>query len=335
MRDSVGFSARRLRLVLLVLVTAAAGAAQPLAARGDVARSGERIVFVSDRNGQFDVYLLDPADPANPTRLTDDAAVEEAPQLSHDGTQIVFAQDGDIRTMGVLDGVKIQHTTDGRLEVRPTWSPDGSMVAFSRQMGSGRQSNFDIVVRTLATGQETTWDAKGDDLDPDWSAKPGLVRPIVFSSIQTGSRQLFRAGPSGTDQQQITFSKHPAREPAWSPDGTQIAYSLWWRRTGVTLTVLDVATGEASAVRVGDGDQDLGATWSPDGRKIAYRHLTLTGRDLVSKMYTVERSASGWNAPALVPAQDGNSYTPHWGSVAADRGTNDDDPTDCGLPVCL
>lgn len=332
-RDSVGIVARRLRLALLVLV-AAASAVQPLGGRAEVA-SGERIVFVSDRGGQFDVYLLDPNDRKNPTRVTNDAEVEQSPQLSPDGTRIVFSQDGDIWTLGFEDGVKTQRTTDDRLEVRPTWSPDGQNIAFSRQMGTSRQSNFDIVIRPLTTIPETRWDLSGDDVDPDWSSTPGLDRPIVYSSSRTGTWQLFRANPSGADQEQITSSKDPAREPAWSPDASQIAYSQWWRKGGVTLTVLDVAAEETSAVRVGDGNQDWGATWSPDGQKIAYRHRTSTRRDYVDEMYIVERSTSGWAAPVLVPSQEGNSYTPHWGRFAIDEGPTGEDPKDCGLPLCI
>ena len=47
------------------------------------------IVFHSDRDGNGEVYVMD-ADGSNPTRLTDNPALELLPKWSPDGTKIAF-----------------------------------------------------------------------------------------------------------------------------------------------------------------------------------------------------------------------------------------------------
>ncbi len=64
--------------------------------------SGAQIVFVSSRDGASDdIYVMD-ADGRNVTRVTDTAdRDEETPGFSADGDSIVFAADGQIRSIGV------------------------------------------------------------------------------------------------------------------------------------------------------------------------------------------------------------------------------------------
>ena len=50
---------------------------------------GTRIVFVSTRDGNHDIYVMD-ADGANPTRLTNNTDTEGGPVFSPDGTKIAF-----------------------------------------------------------------------------------------------------------------------------------------------------------------------------------------------------------------------------------------------------
>lgn len=55
---------------------------------------GSRIAFQSDRDGNFEVYVMD-ADGSNVVRLTDDPAGDGFPDWSPDGSQIAFASNRD------------------------------------------------------------------------------------------------------------------------------------------------------------------------------------------------------------------------------------------------
>jgi Tol biopolymer transport system component len=60
------------------------------------------------------------------------------------------------------------------------------------------------------------------------------------------------------------------RQPAWSPDGTRIAYerSPPGRPGETSIWVVDLATGARD--RVTRGSSDLAPGWSPDGARIAF-----------------------------------------------------------------
>jgi Tol biopolymer transport system component len=86
-----------------------------------------------------------------------------------------------------------------------------------------------------------------------------------------GTPQIFIAGIDGTGVRQMTHEPIGATSPAWSPDGTMIAYarigSIRWEFTG--LFVLDVATGESTQVTVDSGRWD-GLQLTPDGASLLY-----------------------------------------------------------------
>ncbi len=55
---------------------------------------GVRVVFVSEREGNPEIYVMD-ANGANPTQLTVDATMDRYPAWSHDGTRMAFTSDRD------------------------------------------------------------------------------------------------------------------------------------------------------------------------------------------------------------------------------------------------
>src|SRR5688572_3044429 len=82
---------------LIVLVTAA------LTAGPISADEGDRIVFASDRLGNFEIYVMN-ADGSSPVNLTNNAAQDFFPNWSPDGKRIVFARgSGSLRELYVMN----------------------------------------------------------------------------------------------------------------------------------------------------------------------------------------------------------------------------------------
>jgi Tol biopolymer transport system component len=99
---------------------------------------------------------------------------------------------------------------------------------------------------------------------------------------EQGDGQIFIAGIDGTGVRQVTHAPNGAWSPAWSPDGTRIAYEALDSGHLLGLYVLDVASGESTQItgvnvdyeRAGDATlmpaQPLQPQFTPDGSSLVY-----------------------------------------------------------------
>jgi hypothetical protein len=106
--------------------------------------------------------------------------------------------------------------------------------------------------------------------DARYVASPDGSLLAYVGTGDEGTPQIFIAGIDGTGVRQMTHEPMGATSPAWSPDGTMIAYarigSTPWEFTGI---LLDVATGESTQVTV-DGGIGAGLQFTPDGASLLY-----------------------------------------------------------------
>ncbi len=91
-----------------------------------VSPDGRLIAFASDRDGNWEIYVMN-SDGSNARRLTNHPAVDEAPTWSPDGTQLAFASDRDgdfeIYILNVSDGIVTQQVTQNTAQDRwPLWA---------------------------------------------------------------------------------------------------------------------------------------------------------------------------------------------------------------------
>ena len=139
-------------------------------AQGAYPGENGKIAFESTRDGNLEIYSMDP-DGGNQTNLTNDPAEDTDPVWSPDGTRIAFVKAAEgHRNIFVMDADGSDPTnltpgadTTGQANagVQPTWSPDGSQIAYSYQNdiwvmaadGSGKTN----LTPGDATGIEPTW----------------------------------------------------------------------------------------------------------------------------------------------------------------------------------
>jgi len=105
---------------------------------------------------------------------------------------------------------------------------------------------------------------------------------ITYVTKAAQRYQLWVADADGENPQSALASPEPIISPAWSPNGTQIAYVSFESRKPVVYTH-DVATGKRRLIANFRGSNSA-PTWSPDGRTLA---VTLS-RDGGSQLYSID-----------------------------------------------
>ena len=92
----------------------------------EVVAEGARIAFVSDRDGDSDIYVMN-ADGSGVVRLTKDSAEDWLPAWSPDGGRVAFASDRDgdfeIYVMNADGSGVVQLTDNSDHDLMPAWSP--------------------------------------------------------------------------------------------------------------------------------------------------------------------------------------------------------------------
>ena len=176
---------------------------------------GSQLVFSSSMPGTPEIYVTD-SNGSHPKRLTFSNAASTSPAWNpKTGQSIAFVSDrGGVPKLYLMnaDGTSIQELDlpDKGYLIDPSWSPNGSLLAFSWRRPTG---NYDIYIMDPATLKiiEITRDA-GRNERPSW-APDG--RHIVFESTRSGTRQIWTMLADGTQPHQLTATGHN-ESPNWS-----------------------------------------------------------------------------------------------------------------------
>ena len=194
---------------------------------------GSRIAFAR-YEGDSDLFIAN-ADGSNEVRLMNSLGMEESPAWSPDGREIVYVGSSECQRdtscfgfLVIIDvATRIGRPVPGAVGYRPTWSPDGELIAFVGRACSTCPSNIYTV---RPDGSDLTQlAAPGGGVDPTWSPDGSK---IAFSSFGDGccvTRNIWIMNRDGSERRRVTSTAPQttfgsADHPAWSPDGTLIAF---------------------------------------------------------------------------------------------------------------
>lgn len=215
-----------------------------------ISPDGKTIYFVSREKGTFDIYSM-ALDGGDVERLTNGIGTLYAPELSPDGKRIVFANHGNGIWIMRADGNN-PHPITFKDDIDPTWSPDGSKIAFAssrrgdrqlfmmdangdnveqltdlKNMGGrstwspdstkiafyrGPQGDRNIYIVDVSTKEVTRLTSGGDNLGPSWSPDGNW---IAFTSFRDGNNEIYIVHPDGSGLQRLTDSPISDWQPRW------------------------------------------------------------------------------------------------------------------------
>lgn len=288
---------------------------------------GKWIVFTSERDGegdgQADIYRVHP-DGTGLERLTKDTSMEDAGVLSPDGSKLAYvstkggARTANIWVMDVKTRKATNLTGDGKTEAhptmngyfRPSWSPDGKMIAFSSDRGekwigaetgagAGHSHPTSLYVMNAdgSNLRRITNKAGMAYGAPKFSADGRKLVAYVLTARDTFGARMHGAGIAalGSTSQIVEIDLATGAEtpvttgpalkvnPQYLPDG-RIGYVIKGTpkdgpRLGITYS--DGKRGPEGEVR--------NPSWSPDGKTLVYYRIDVKNRAQFSKLYSWDK----------------------------------------------
>jgi|GEM_PF-1756880 len=248
-----------------------------------------RIVWASRQHGNHQLYIGN-VDGSDVRRLTTSTGDDLHPFWSPDGVHIVFVrnEDGDdeLYQLNVDDGTLTRLTDNDAYDGYSVWSPDGSRLAWTSGV-DGSNEIYSLDMTTPGATPQRLTAINANSFHPIWSPDG---EQIVFVSNVLGDNDLFLIQSDGTagtlgkagngpellqadafDAVGLANTSAEEYAPAWSPDGSRIAFC---RRTGTApaceVVVINAdGTGEQIlATNASPNDPDI--TWAPDSTRLAY-----------------------------------------------------------------
>ena len=181
----------------------------------------------------------------------------------------------------------------------PSWSPDGSRLAFQRG------GEIWVMDASGANATQLTTGANGGR--PAWSPDGGRIAYISFAD---GRTDLWVMAANGSGQTNLTVTATISEDyPAWSPDGTRLLFTQ-----GGDIWVMNASAGSAPTKLTTNPFADGYPDWSPDGTRIVYAATSIAGdgegsADVTSEIWVM--NADGSNPVRLT--NDGNpDWEPAW-----------------------
>lgn len=190
-----------------------------------LAPDGKSVVYSQYREDNvYEIYELSLADGVS-KRLTDRLGVLTAPEISPDGSLVVFMRWTPASNQNQIwvmdrDGSHPRRVFSGT-GWDPTWSPDGSRILFASDIEGPNQL---YVVKLDGSGLTKITDLAALRGRSDWSP----LEQIVTYSGDSWKRELFLMSVDGSDAHQVSPPGGNSQGPTFSPDGHWIAFTAYF-----------------------------------------------------------------------------------------------------------
>jgi TolB protein len=213
-----------------------------------------------------------------------------APEGERFAVEVSFGGNHDIVVVNTTTRTGVRLTDDPAADTSPTWSPDGSTIAFATgRWGTGVGHTEIATISPEGLDLRRVTDDCWDDFDPDWVATSASVEStpawtppplpdlgeagaaiagqILYATTVEGVEDLFAIDPESGETTNLTADLISQFSPSWSPDHSEIAFGAYDERTGERGLYVMGADGSDLRLVADDGSNP---DWHPDGSTIAF-----------------------------------------------------------------
>jgi TolB protein len=271
-------------------------------------RGGGVLVYSQSSNGTFVAYGIN-ADGTGNIKLINSNIGLNHHEWSPDGKIIASVGYISQATWSIYtfnaDGTNMKRLTSTAnvWDGAPSWSPDGSKIAFTRTYPQQNNKNEIWIMNSDGSNQKwigvvgyaQTWAADGNKL--------------IFSSNTSGNWEIYICKADGTEQKQLTNTTDDEFCSGFSPDGNSVLFSKTINSVTGIYTMKPDGTQIKLLITL---NANLGfPRWSPDGTMIAF-DSDHSGKSEIyiinsdgTNMRKVTNCSTGWSAtcPAWKPAE--------------------------------
>jgi Tol biopolymer transport system component len=265
---------------------------------------------------------------------------DTGPSWSPSGRRLALALRGYIRTIDIRTGdtrlvTRVKRARD------PVWSPKGKWIAFERLSSAGTVDIYIVrpsgtglrrLVQTGARRTSVAWSPDGASLayvdqrgvyvldlrngetrlvddhscreQASWLAWSPRGGRIAFASVLVqNDTEIFTTAPTGGPVRQLTDNCFDDREPAWSPNGKELAFA----RVEQMRSDLYLMRRNGSSERrlTTSPTSDRHPTWAPDGENLTFSRIV----GVSPQLFTVRRDGSELRQ---ITASPGSNVAPVW-----------------------
>jgi Tol biopolymer transport system component len=202
--------------------------------------------------------------------------------------------------IGILDAASLNLTVLGTGH-SPSWSPDGTKIAFLDARGIPKGANL-YIMNANGSGQTKLSSALSPIETPRWSPDGTKILFVGSPDVLNFYWAIINVDGSG---ERPLFGSQGGDAPAWSPDGTKIAFESSENNDFVEDIYVMNADGSGRRNLSNNARPNQTPQWSPDGTKITFVSV-VNGK---STIFVMNADGTGQK-----PLTDGlrRSYGPAW-----------------------
>jgi len=248
-----------------------------------ISNNGTKLAFVSDRDGNREIYTVDLIwmdgytqwEGRNLNNITQTASHDWTPKFSPNNEKILYttyfpsADNYDVFIMNADGSDKQNLTNSPYYEKNPQFSPDGSFIIFQ----AWQQGTMEIFFSNLLEANiiNLTKNTVTHDIIPKGNAFSPDGQKIVFTSERNRNKNIYIMNSDGTDQIQLTDHSASDYEPVFSPDGLSIIFTS--ERDGNKEIYIMNTNGNNLANLTQNPADDWNPRYYPDNRKIVFQSI--------------------------------------------------------------